>query len=679
MFFRNTLLVQVLLSTWFSSFAQIDNVGAGHCLHLDGAYDYVEMQSDYSTLKMPLTISAWINANPNNHKNALVLFSSNDNNPLYHGFYLSIAHGQIWCEYGDNQGGADISYRNGKRASVPDFYGKWTHVAAVMTSETQFELYINGINVGGNFSGSSTEDMYPPYPGDKAKAGYLLSNGVTYYFDGEMDELTLWSKALTETEIRNNMCRKLSGNEGDLISHWSFDETSGSTTYDNAKKISNGLLKGNPARLLSGAPVGDVSFNIYLPGIGTESLTVYNDDAHHDQIDVTSLNSHVVGVHVYEVKESPSSTAGLMAPVPDHYFGVFLVGDNPTSGLHAEVSYVENQIKVCASTRTNNSIATWDDTPLTTSVEDQQVELIRQRVPDPGLTVDLGPDRAVCKNTVINSGFDPANTNISWSNGLNTSYIIVTAPGEYSVKVMRGCYVAADTVALQITPVDQVDLGPDVTVCDKESYTIKSGFSSTDHTFQWSNNATTSNVTVTTSGTYSVTVIGACDSSNDAVTVDIMKAPPAFTIGSDQDYCIMPLILLKAPLNDKGFQFEWQDGSASSSFNVRDFGIYALTVKNECGESTDSVTYSKLDKTDLQQIPNVITPNGDIHNEFFVVPRPDYADISLLVLNRWGEQVYKSSNYKDDWNGNYLANGIYFFVVEGDCIVRTKGSLTIMR
>jgi len=138
--------------------------------------------------------------------------------------------------------------------------------------------------------------------------------------------------------------------------------------------------------------------------------------------------------------------------------------------------------------------------------------------------------------------------------------------------------------------------------------------------------------------------------------------------------------VLKPYPNSAGYQFSWQDNSTGDSFFAKDFGVYSVKIKNACGESTDMITFSPTNY-ELPELTNVITPNGDLYNEYFVVEEDDdeYSQVKLLIVNRWGKQVYFSDNYKNDWNGGDLSNGIYFYTLYGTCINKTKGSLSIVR
>ena len=52
------------------------------------------------------------------------------------------------------------------------------------------------------------------------------------YFDGRIDEVRIWDKALTITEIRKRMHLTLDGSENNLLSYWQFNEGTGATTAD---------------------------------------------------------------------------------------------------------------------------------------------------------------------------------------------------------------------------------------------------------------------------------------------------------------------------------------------------------------------------------------------------------------------------------------------------------------
>lgn len=83
-------------------------------------------------------------------------------------------------------------------------------------------------------------------------------------------------------------------------------------------------------------------------------------------------------------------------------------------------------------------------------------------------------------------------------------------------------------------------------------------------------------------------------------------------------------------------------------------------------------------------IPNVFTPNGDGVNDTFEIPGlSDYPDNVLDIFNRWGNSIYHKNGYLNDWTGNGLNEGTYFYVLQvkdaGGVSQTYKGYVTLLR
>ena len=57
-------------------------------------------------------------------------------------------------------------------------------------------------------------------------------------------------------------------------------------------------------------------------------------------------------------------------------------------------------------------------------------------------------------------------------------------------------------------------------------------------------------------------------------------------------------------------------------------------------------------------VPNVFTPNADGQNDYWVIKHLPPAT-SVAIYNRWGQRVYFSENYTNDWGGEGLPSGTY--------------------
>ena len=86
-------------------------------------------------------------------------------------------------------------------------------------------------------------------------------------------------------------------------------------------------------------------------------------------------------------------------------------------------------------------------------------------------------------------------------------------------------------------------------------------------------------------------------------------------------------------------------------------------MTNGCGVSSTD-WFIQTDEC-LVRIPNIFTPNGKGGNDTFFIDGLDkYAGSELMVYNRWGNLVYESSDYKNDWRAIDLSEGNYWYVLK---------------
>ncbi|MCG8537880.1 MAG: LamG domain-containing protein, partial [Pseudomonadales bacterium] len=60
-------------------------------------------------------------------------------------------------------------------------------------------------------------------------------------FEGDMDDVQVWNRALTQTEILQQMDSELSGNETGLIAYYKFNEGQGETLLDASVNANNAI------------------------------------------------------------------------------------------------------------------------------------------------------------------------------------------------------------------------------------------------------------------------------------------------------------------------------------------------------------------------------------------------------------------------------------------------------
>ncbi|MBL7910831.1 MAG: gliding motility-associated C-terminal domain-containing protein [Bacteroidia bacterium] len=94
----------------------------------------------------------------------------------------------------------------------------------------------------------------------------------------------------------------------------------------------------------------------------------------------------------------------------------------------------------------------------------------------------------------------------------------------------------------------------------------------------------------------------------------------------------------------------------TNTFNQPGTYTVTLIVSNGfCADTADIVINVNIKNI---KISEVLTPNGDGHNDFFNIENIEFfPDNELLIFNRWGNQVYSMKSYKNDWNGSSNATG----------------------
>lgn len=193
-------------------------------------------------------------------------------------------------------------------------------------------------------------------------------------------------------------------------------------------------------------------------------------------------------------------------------------------------------------------------------------------------------------------------------------------------------------------------------------------------------------LTITQSGTYAVKVYSKCGSTSKSVTVR-QGIQPQVDLGKDRFVCRNANILLDAGFG-AGYTYSWSPGNETTQTIIANIaGDYSVTVTSPDGcRKSDAV--SLIDSCPpVFFIPNAFTPNDAAPNDLFQPYLEGFTQFSMIILNRWGQIVYKSSDMKSGWDGNYMdkpaPSGVYACRIElmgTDKIRRVHtGNITLLR
>ncbi len=235
--------------------------GSRQALDFDGTNDYINCGYMLNPSgETAFTVEAWVNLSDTTKYHHLIwqymTVASPDPDALGW-LYFNPNSGKFRTQLGSNPGKAS------NHSVIP---GEWTHLAVVWTGTT-LNFYLNGL-LDITYSGintllSSTRNLYIGW------GGYYTNT----YFQGDLDEVRIWTIARTESEIRECMFKTLAGNETGLKAYYRFDQYDGSTLFDMTANGYNGTLTNmDPATDW----VVSTAFNTWLGGESTDWSTAGN-------------------------------------------------------------------------------------------------------------------------------------------------------------------------------------------------------------------------------------------------------------------------------------------------------------------------------------------------------------------------------------------------------------------
>ncbi|WP_268035365.1 gliding motility-associated C-terminal domain-containing protein, partial [Algoriphagus sp. PAP.12] len=168
------------------------------------------------------------------------------------------------------------------------------------------------------------------------------------------------------------------------------------------------------------------------------------------------------------------------------------------------------------------------------------------------------------------------------------------------------------------------------------------------------------------------------------------------TLSSAVEYLGHDVSAGTASYNSENRTLTWMidelEAGATQMLTFRVKAIAEGDVSNTAWVSSDDVELDPDDNSSTVdhrqmffEIPNVFTPNGDGRNDTWVLRglQEFFSRNEILIVNRWGVEVYQSDDYQNDWNGDNLVGGTYYYQVnlwDHEGVMRTMtGFVTIIK
>ncbi|MCS7073310.1 MAG: hypothetical protein NZ108_02470, partial [Bacteroidia bacterium] len=277
--------------------------------------------------------------------------------------------------------------------------------------------------------------------------------------------------------------------------------------------------------------------------------------------------------------------------------------------------------------------------------------------PAPNPTITAGGPTTFCQgDSVLLS--TQSFVSYSWSNGANTQSQFVRNPGNYTVTVTdgNGCQGTSPGTLVTVHNPTITPSGP-TTFCAGGSVTLTApdGYS-----YLWNTGATSRSITVTSSGSYHVTVTSGISCTSSPVVVTVNPRPDAIiTPSGPTTFCEGGSVTLNANLGETYYQ--WYDGFDTyygTSIVVSSTSNWQLTVGNGFGCYRTSPVTSVVEHDNPAPI---ITPSGPTT---FCAGGSVLLSTTSYVSYDWkrnGTTVSTASSFTANTAGNYTVT-----VVDGN-------------
>ncbi len=222
-----TTLISLLICTF--SFAQVtptpNSSGAGNCLEFGGINtEFVNCGSNISVDNVFAgggCTELWIRPNSANISRSFISKIGSTNVGWV--FYVSEELAGLCRITFIYTGPRDRNYKSTNRVVTID---EWNHIAVNYNKDNFNNMpsfYVNGVLVSGFEEFNSPNAAMDNDGVQIVNIGNSASSAGNNPFDGRIDEVRIWNRTLTQTQIRNNMCHTLNGTEFGLVGYWQMD------------------------------------------------------------------------------------------------------------------------------------------------------------------------------------------------------------------------------------------------------------------------------------------------------------------------------------------------------------------------------------------------------------------------------------------------------------------------
>ena len=126
----------------------------------------------------------------------------------------------------------------------------------------------------------------------------------------------------------------------------------------------------------------------------------------------------------------------------------------------------------------------------------------------------------------------------------------------------------------------------------------------------------------------------------------------------------------------------------AKSYVATSVGEYKVEITQNSGcliSQEIPFTFTSIGDSNAVQIPNLISPNNDGINDYWVIPT-EYisgSNTEVVLMDSYGNIIFKTMDYLNNWPENGLdfksVNPVYYYIITTQSGKVNKGSLTIVK
>jgi len=314
----------------------------------------------------------------------------------------------------------------------------------------------------------------------------------------------------------------------------------------------------------------------------------------------------------------------------------------------------------------------------------------------PVLTSCASPNGTLAVTVPTGSGTAPYQYSLNGGNFQTSNSFTGVEPGNYVVLVKdaQGCTANA-TASVTVQNNLTVKTVNDTSICVGASITATTVSNAPNFSWTPTTGITTPLIaspvlTPRTNTSYIVTASQGPCVVRDTLNITVFPGPQV-NAGPDQTIIAGDAVQLQATGTGS---FLWSPATGLSQTNIRNPVATPLQTTTYTVQLTGANGCTSSDDVLINVLPYCVqpavafTPNGDGTNDVWTVTSGGCSKlVRAEVYNRYGNKVFESSDYHNNWDGRYkgspLPDGTYYYVITYQLIngrtVYQKGNVTILR